>query len=145
MSSQVDPTFRQQQQFRWYLFGIISIHYKRHGPLTKVNTSQYMVIQVSLCLIIGIKEPFLIKTGTMGAKINCQVVLTSSAAVGTVWLVYVKAPTPPTTPDNGMACWTLQGQYWSTGLLTGRELPEQCWNLANCLFFLWICSSSKDF
>lgn len=73
MSSQVDPTFRQQHQLRWYLFGIISIPYKR--PLTKVNTSRYMVIQVSLRLRIGIKEKFLIKTGTMGAKINCQVVL----------------------------------------------------------------------
>lgn len=75
MSSQIDPTFRQQQQFRSYLFGIISIPYKRHGPLTKVNTSGYMVIQVSLCHIIGIKETFLIKTWTRGAKINCQVVL----------------------------------------------------------------------
>lgn len=75
MSSQVDPTFRQQKQFCWYLFGIISIPYKRHGPLTKANTSQYMVIQVSLCLIVRTKETFLIKTGTVGSKINCQVVL----------------------------------------------------------------------
>lgn len=75
MSSQVEPTFRQLQLLCWYLFGIISIPYKRNGPLAKVNTSRYMVIQVSLCLIIGIKEKCLIKTGTMGAKINCQVVL----------------------------------------------------------------------
>lgn len=33
--------------------------------------------------------------------------------------------------NNGMACWTPQGQQWSSGLLTERELSKDCRNQAN--------------
>ena len=38
-----------------------------------------------------------------------------------------------------MACWTPQGQHWSTSLLTERELSKDCWNHANCGFSISPC------
>lgn len=45
----------------------------------------------------------------------------------------------PATRNNGMACWTPQGQHWSTSLLTERELSKDCWNHANCGFSISPC------
>lgn len=45
--------------------------------------------------------------------------------------------------NNGMACWTPQGQHWTTSLLTERELSKDCWKQANYdlySFLLWIWS-----
>lgn len=78
MSSQVSPTFRH----RWYLFGIISIPYKRHGQLTKVK-SIYGNTGWSLSYTRN-KREMSNKDRDHGGQTQLPGGVTSSAAVGTV-------------------------------------------------------------